>query len=281
MANATRDAGKLIESIEYYRRAVLANPYFPESIVGLANALESVCDWQGRGGLTMELYLDVTGAIIARSDDRVDSRAPGFLDKLIEICDSQIINGYHSSTGIIASDRSLEQWMETIEACLGRLSQTRRTRWEVFLGRFYAPFDRAENRVYEAGSVVRLIEMLSRVLQRRWYVDMYGSATYSPKGKSRELDISKYYRPKLPTAMVAPLAPSILPFHTVCTSCHVWDQTVETDFDVFISLLCRYPRAEFASSLIAMLFAHRILRSVRTGFLPMFISLRPLQLKVN
>lgn len=214
IANATRDAGRLVESIGYYRRAVLANPYFPESIVGLANALESVCDWQGRGGLAMELYLDSTGSIVARSEDAIDSRAPGFLDKLTEICDSQIISGYRASAGIIASDRSLEQWMETIEACLGPLSQTRRTRWETFLKRFYAPFDRTESRVYEAGSVVRLVEMLSRVLQRRWYVDMYGSSAYSPKGKSREPDISKYYRPKLPAAMVAPLALSILPFHT-------------------------------------------------------------------
>ncbi|CEL57583.1 putative UDP-N-acetylglucosamine--peptide N-acetylglucosaminyltransferase SEC OS=Arabidopsis thaliana GN=SEC PE=2 SV=1 [Rhizoctonia solani AG-1 IB] len=56
--------------------------------------------------------------------------------------------------------------------------------------------------------------MLSRALQRRWYVDTYGYGAYSTKGKARELDVSKYYRPRLPAAMVAPLALSILPFHT-------------------------------------------------------------------
>ncbi|KAH7345131.1 glycosyl transferase family 41-domain-containing protein [Rhizoctonia solani] len=214
IANATKDAGRILESIEYYKRAVLANPYFPESIVGLANVLGSVCDWQGRGGLNLDLYLDVTGSIIMRDQNQPNSRSPGFLDKLLEICDSQIISGYYASSGIIASDRTLEQWIETIEACLGPLITERRQRWEKCLKRYYTPFDRAEKRVYEAGAVVRLVEMLSRVLQRRWYMDMYGSGAYSIKGKARELDISKYYRPRLPVTMVAPLALSILPFHT-------------------------------------------------------------------
>ncbi|KAB5594284.1 Glycosyltransferase family 41 protein [Ceratobasidium theobromae] len=216
IANATKDAGRITESIEYYKRAVLANPYFPESIVGLANALGSICDWQGRGGLSLEIYLNATGSIVVRRGDEIESRAPGFLDKLIEICDSQIINGYYASSGIIASDRTLEQWMETIEACLGSLSPARRGRWEKYLKRYYGAFDRAEKQVYEAGSVVRLVEMLSRILQRRWYMDMYKSGPHSSKGKSREVDVTncKYYRPRLPAAMVAPLALSILPFHT-------------------------------------------------------------------
>ncbi|KAG8762303.1 hypothetical protein FRC11_009945 [Ceratobasidium sp. 423] len=214
IANATKDAGRIVESIEYYKRAVIANPYFPESIIGLANVLGSVCDWQGRGGLSSDLYLDVGGRIVTPNENQANSRSPGFLDKLLEVCDSQIISGYRASSGIIASDRTLEQWMETIESCLGPLGTERKQRWEISLKRFYSPFDRAEKHVYEAGAVVRLVELLSRVLQRRWYVDMYGSRTYSIKGKARKLDVSKYYRPRLPAAMVTPLALSILPFHT-------------------------------------------------------------------
>ncbi|KAG9095843.1 hypothetical protein FS749_009678 [Ceratobasidium sp. UAMH 11750] len=213
IANATKDAGHLVEAIEYYKRAVLANPYFPESIVGLVNALGSVCDWQGRGGLSLDFYLDLTGAIIPRPAGDKDPRMPGFLDKLTEICDSQIISGYRSNSGIIAADRTLDEWMATIEACTGPLSNTRRERWEKCMGRFYQQFDRAEKCVYEAGSVVRLVEMLSRVLQRRWYADMYGTVEKRPKGKSREVDVTRYYRPQLPV-MVTPLALSVLPFHT-------------------------------------------------------------------
>ncbi|KAG9128319.1 hypothetical protein FRC07_000827 [Ceratobasidium sp. 392] len=214
IANATKDAGHLIEAIQYYKRAVLANPYFPESVIGLVNVLGSVCDWQGRGGLTLDLYLDPTGAIVPRPEGTIDPRRPGFLDKLIEICDSQIVSGYRTNSGIIAADRTLDEWMATIEACTGPLSETRRERWERCMGRFYRQFDRAEKCIYEAGSVVRLVEMLSRVLQRRWYVDMYGTAEKRSKGKSREVDVSRYYRPLLPAAMVAPLALSVLPFHT-------------------------------------------------------------------
>ncbi|KAG8744424.1 hypothetical protein FRC10_010202 [Ceratobasidium sp. 414] len=214
IANATKDAGHLTEAINYYKRAVLANPYSPESIVGLVNALGSVCDWQGRGGLTSDLYLDPTGTIVSRPEGGIDLRVPGFLDKLTEICDSQIISGYRSNSGIIAIDRTLGEWMATIESCTGPLSDARRERWEKSMGRFYRQFDRAEKRIYEAGSVVRLVELLSRMLQRRWYVDMYGTTGKKSKGKSQEVDVSRYYRPQLPAAMVPPLPLSVLPFHT-------------------------------------------------------------------
>lgn len=216
IANANKDIGKIPEAIEYYKRAVVSNPYFPESIVGLVNALGSVCDWQGRGGLASDIYLDPAGAIVARPEGDNDPRAPGFLDKLTQICDSQIVSGYHANAGVIASDRSFEEWMSTIESCAGPLNPKRRARWEKAMGRFYNNFDRAEKQVYEAGSVIRLIEMLSRLLQRRWYTEMYGTPEKRSKGKSREIDVSKYHRPRLPAAMVAPLALSVLPFHTVC-----------------------------------------------------------------
>ncbi|QRW05064.1 glycosyltransferase family 41 protein [Ceratobasidium sp. AG-Ba] len=214
IANATKDAGHLIEALEYYKRAVLANPSFPESIVGLVNVLGSVCDWQGRGGLMSDVYLDHAGVIVARPEGDVDPRVPGFLDKLTEICESQIVSGYRASSGIIAADRTLDEWMAIIERCAGPLSKARRERWEKCMARFYGAFDRAEKCVYEAGSAVRLVEMLSRVLQRRWFVDMYGTAETRSTGKSREVHTSRYHRPRLPAAMVAPLALSVLPFHT-------------------------------------------------------------------
>lgn len=259
IANASKDAGKIPEAIEYYKRAVLSNPSFPESIVGLVNALGSVCDWQGRGGLKSEVYLDPMGAIIPRPEGDHDSRAPGFLDKLIQICDSQIVSGYHTNAGIIASDRSFEDWMSTIETCIGPLNPNRRVRWEKALGRFYHKFDRAEKQVYEAGSVVRLIEILSRLLQRRWYVDLYGTREKRSKGKSREIDLSNYNRPRLPATMVAPLALSVLPFHTVRArlSCAHMCQTAKGILCGLTSLRSRCQRAGFESSRIEMQYGRR------------------------
>ncbi|KAM3426901.1 hypothetical protein NHJ13734_009208 [Beauveria thailandica] len=57
LANAVKDKGRISEAIGYYRRAVAANPGFAEAVCGLFTALNSVCDWKGRGGVY--LYLGV------------------------------------------------------------------------------------------------------------------------------------------------------------------------------------------------------------------------------
>ncbi|PMB68019.1 UDP-N-acetylglucosamine--peptide N-acetylglucosaminyltransferase subunit [Beauveria bassiana] len=51
LANAVKDKGRISEAIGYYRRAVAANPGFAEAVCGLFTALNSVCDWKGRGGV--------------------------------------------------------------------------------------------------------------------------------------------------------------------------------------------------------------------------------------
>jgi tetratricopeptide (TPR) repeat protein len=51
LANAVKDAGRVNDAIAYYKRAVKVNPEFAEAVCGLANALNSVCNWVGRGGI--------------------------------------------------------------------------------------------------------------------------------------------------------------------------------------------------------------------------------------
>ncbi|KAJ1809013.1 hypothetical protein LPJ77_001955 [Coemansia sp. RSA 2523] len=65
----------------------------------------------------------------------------------------------------------------------------------------------------EGGWAMRLVERAMIVLQRQWYWDVQ-------QRKSSALDAltnphnSVYQRPALPTGMVAPLVPTVLPFHT-------------------------------------------------------------------
>ncbi len=52
LANAVKDRGRINDAIIYYKRAVASNPDFAEAVCGLSTALNSVCDWRGRGGGT-------------------------------------------------------------------------------------------------------------------------------------------------------------------------------------------------------------------------------------
>lgn len=56
--------------------------------------------------------------------------------------------------------------------------------------------------------------MLNRIIQQRWFYDMYGDgSSESPRGEHDPLVM--YKRLHLPDAMEPPLVPSVLPFHTV------------------------------------------------------------------
>ncbi|MFW8505940.1 tetratricopeptide repeat protein, partial [Klebsiella pneumoniae] len=54
LANAVKDRGRINEAITYYKRAVKSNPDFAEAVCGLFTALNSVCNWKGRGGVLLE-----------------------------------------------------------------------------------------------------------------------------------------------------------------------------------------------------------------------------------
>nr|CAC28786.1 related to UDP-N-ACETYLGLUCOSAMINE--PEPTIDE N-ACETYLGLUCOSAMINYLTRANSFERASE [Neurospora crassa] len=53
LANAVKDRGRTNDAIIYYKRAVTSNPDFAEAVCGLSTALNSVCDWRGRGGVLL------------------------------------------------------------------------------------------------------------------------------------------------------------------------------------------------------------------------------------
>lgn len=91
------------------------------------------------------------------------------------------------------------------------------------LQRFFNPFDREEKKVNEGGVIIKLMEFVIRITQRRWYIDAYGQVEYVKQGAGAEVpvyerlsefELQKYKRPRIP-AMGTPPVPSVLPFHTV------------------------------------------------------------------
>ncbi|KAF8587281.1 glycosyltransferase family 41 protein [Ramaria rubella] len=215
MGNAIKDTGRPQESIIFYRRAVDANPNFQEAVCGLANALSAVCDWRGRGGIAGESHMDQQGRMIT-------SFPNGWINKVIHICDEQLLTGYSYGVGVIQSHSSLKQWLGTLETAFGRpFRREQRKRWSKMFERFFTQFDRQEKKVNEGATIIKLMEFVIRITQRRWYIDAYSKRVYA-SGDSlpspvyqrlEQYELQKYRRPRIP-ALGTPPVPSVLPFHT-------------------------------------------------------------------
>ncbi|KAJ1770477.1 hypothetical protein IW140_004255 [Coemansia sp. RSA 1813] len=65
----------------------------------------------------------------------------------------------------------------------------------------------------EGGWALRLVERAMVVLQRQWYWDVQHNKPSAIEALSNPHN-SIYKRPKLPTGMIAPAVPTVLPFHT-------------------------------------------------------------------
>jgi protein O-GlcNAc transferase len=159
----------------------------------------------------------------------------GWINKVIEICNVQLLSGYSYGVGVIQSHSSLKQWLGMLETAFGRpFRRGQRKRWAKMFQRFFTQFDRQGKKVNEGGTIIKFMELVIRVTQRRWYIDAYGQQAYaSPDNPSKpvyehlsDYELQKYRRPRIP-ALGAPPVPSVLPFHTVCYETGQW--TVNAD----------------------------------------------------
>ncbi|EXJ90987.1 hypothetical protein A1O1_04094 [Capronia coronata CBS 617.96] len=202
LANAVKDQGRVAEAIVYYRRAVAANPDFAEAVCGLATALNSVCDWRGRGGICASdklrdrLHVDDAGA------KHEPSRPYGWINRVVEIVDKQLKDGESWGRGTL-TPTMIESL--TAKLTLHRQSSTdnRRTQLMDVLRqslRFWS------GQKWEGSRIVRLVERAIREIGWQWYQDRYVHR--------KEYPARKYSRPYLPNSLSTPSAPTVLPFHT-------------------------------------------------------------------
>lgn len=141
----------------------------------------------------------------------------GWIEELVESCDQQLRSAYSLNVGFIRRTYTLQDWMIRIQSIYDRpLSDSQRERWERRLRLFYTDFDRKQQGINEGGFLIRLVEWLSRGLQRRWYIDAYGPTFRSERSEQRhtQLPQDKFLRPPIPTAGQFPI-PAVLPFHCV------------------------------------------------------------------
>lgn len=200
LANAVKDRGRVRDAIHYYRRAVDANPHFAEAVCGLATALNSVCDWRGRGGILSKdgkldrWHVNDAGMV---EDSVLHVTGAGWMKKVVDIVTRQLTEASHWGRGILQPD--------TISALAQQLALVDRPRRAGDVDIKQKLSDWAGQK-WEGSRVLRLVERAVRLAMWNWYQDKY---TYG-----RRVTGADYPRPRLPLAFAVPSAPTVLPFHT-------------------------------------------------------------------
>ncbi|ETI22699.1 hypothetical protein G647_06775 [Cladophialophora carrionii CBS 160.54] len=202
LANAVKDQGRVADAIVYYKRAVAANPDFAEAVCGLATALNSVCSWDGRGGVCASDFMRDRLHVDERGMKQEPTRPYGWINRVVEIVEKQLKDGETWGCGTLtpavidslahqltlhrqfSDDGRRPQALETVRQALRYWSGQR----------------------WEGSRIVRLVERAIRQIGWQWYQDRYKLR--------REYPARKYTRPCLPNALSPPSAPTVLPFHT-------------------------------------------------------------------
>lgn len=203
LANAVKDQGRTSDAIQYYRRAVASSPDFAEAVCGLANALNSVCDWAGRGGVILDggrqdrWHVDETGMI---TDARANGQGGGWMKRVVDIVAKQLKDGSVWGRGTLV-DQTLHHFLRQLEAADSgeRWPVEKRESMQITLSSWVGER-------WEGARVVRLIERAIKRAMHRWYHDKHVLNLQSPP--------SQYPRPRIPSTLTVPTAPTVLPFHT-------------------------------------------------------------------
>ncbi|PVH86786.1 glycosyltransferase family 41 protein [Cadophora sp. DSE1049] len=203
LANAVKDQGRTSDAIQYYRRAVASSPDFAEAVCGLANALNSVCDWAGRGGVILDggrqdrWHVDETGMI---TDARTNGEGGGWMKRVVDIVAKQLKDGSVWGRGALV-DQALHPFLRQLEEADSgeRWPAEKRESMQVTLSSW-------TGQRWEGARVVRLIERAIKRAMHRWYHDKHVL--------NRHLPPSQYPRPRVPSSLTVPTAPTVLPFHT-------------------------------------------------------------------
>ncbi|KAF2467286.1 uncharacterized protein BDR25DRAFT_70381 [Lindgomyces ingoldianus] len=204
LANAVKDKGRISDAILYYKRAVSASPDFAEAVCGLANALNSVCGWNGRGGIANDggsrdrWHVDEKGLLL---DARVQAASSfGWIKRVVDLVEKQLGDGEDWGRGIM-DDRFIQDIVRPLaldEADPHNINEKQEKMRRTLV--------KWQGQKWEGARIVRLVERAIRRITWQWYQDKYV--------KRQPRSSGSYRRPRLPSALTVPAAPTVLPFHT-------------------------------------------------------------------
>lgn len=199
LANAVKDRGRIEEAIKFYRRAVDSNPEFAEAVCGLSTALNSVCDWKGRGGVFLNggkfdrWHVNDEGMLV---DAQIERKGFGLMKKVVDIVARQLHEASTWGAGIMTE--------RVFTSLVAQLSAAGATYTDPSLN-LDLELRKWEGKSWNGSRLLRLIERSTRSTMREWYLDKY----------VRGVDqLRSYPRVRPPNSLTVPAAPTVLPFHT-------------------------------------------------------------------
>jgi tetratricopeptide (TPR) repeat protein len=199
LANAVKDRGRVSDAIKYYQRAVASNPDFAEAVCGLSTALNSVCDWRGRGGVLLaggrydRWHVDEKGML---QDVKSQGQGSGLMKRVVDIVGRQLRESASWGCGVLQEQAIVQLAAQLRDAGAGITDASVDLEAEL---RKWA------GRPGEGYRILRLIERSTIAAMRSWYQDKHIKGIRSP---------SPYRRPRPPASLSIPSAPTVLPFHT-------------------------------------------------------------------
>jgi tetratricopeptide (TPR) repeat protein len=200
LANAVKDRGKIYDAIVYYKRAVQSNPDFAEAVCGLSTALNSVCDWRNRGGVVLEAgrfdrwHVDEEGMLV---DAKISRQGVGLMKRVVDIVEKQLNEAAVWGNGLLRQDSVLQTLMSQLSDAGARVTDGKLD--------LSVELQKWADRPWEGSRIVRLVERSTRAATHRWYSDRHLKGVEAAVG---------YPRPRLPSGLTVPVAPTVLPFHT-------------------------------------------------------------------
>ncbi|KAK3940701.1 putative UDP-N-acetylglucosamine--peptide N-acetylglucosaminyltransferase SEC [Diplogelasinospora grovesii] len=200
LANAVKDRGRINDAILYYKRAVQSNPDFAEAVCGLSTALNSVCDWRGRGGVLLSegrydrWHVDEDGML---QDVRSTGRGSGLMKRVVDLVGRQLGESLTWGCGTL-QEPSLQQLVAQLRDAGADMTDGSLD--------LVAELRNWSGRPWEGSRILRLVERSTRAAVRCWYRDRHIRGIYHAA--------AGYARPRLPASLSIPSAPTVLPFHT-------------------------------------------------------------------
>jgi tetratricopeptide (TPR) repeat protein len=198
LANAVKDRGRINDAIIYYKRAVSSNPEFSEAVCGLSTALNSVCDWRGRGGVLLQggkydrWHVDEDGMLQDAQLTRVGS---GLMKRVVDIVERQLEDASKWGHGVLQPS-VISSLVSQLQVPSSTIAHTAVELQNLIQNWTEQP--------WEGARIIRLIERYGRILMRQWYHDKYNLGVESHRG---------YSRLQPPPNLTVPAAPTVLPFH--------------------------------------------------------------------
>ena len=204
LANAVKDQGRIADAIGYYKRAVDVSPEFAEAVCGLANALNSVCGWSGRGGIATEngrrdrWHVGEDGML--KDATLAGAVSSGWMKRVVDLVYKQLGDGEEWGKGLINASFA-EQVLRSLPVAAA--DSPARKESERTISTVLKSWSGTK---WEGAKIVGLVERIMKRITWQWYQDKYVTQTTRP--------LSAYARPRLPSSLTTPAAPTVLPFHT-------------------------------------------------------------------